>query len=355
MKFGPVAISDALGCVLAHSMRLPEGTLKKGTLLSDAQLQRLAAAGIDTVVVARLEAGDVAEDTAAAQVAHALGGAEVEIGNAGTGRVNLHARGAGLLVLDEKRVHAANAVHEGLTVATLHADSPVAAGQMLATVKIIPYAVPQAELEEVLLRLRGPASPDSRSGRRALRVAAWRHFAVGLIMTRLPDTADSVLNKMREAVLTRLEPLGATLQVEEVVAHEPQAVAGALQRLAARPEALRLLLVSGIAATVDRRDVVPAAVVAAGGQVLHAGMPVDPGNLLVLAQLGRGEGVVPVVGIPTCARSPKLNGFDFVLRRLGAGEPVTAADIMGMGVGGLLTEIETRPMPRDPRIRKMAK
>jgi len=355
MKFGPVAIADALGCVLAHSMRLPEGVLKKGALLGEAELQRLTAAGIDSVVVARLEAGDVAEDTAAAQVARALGGAEVEIGNAGTGRVNLHARGAGLLVLDEKRVHAANAVHEGLTIATLHTDSPVVAGQMLATVKIIPYAVPQAALEEVLLRLRGPASPDSRSGRRALRVAAWRHCSVGLIMTRLSDTADSVLNKMREAVVTRLEPLGATLLVEEVVAHEPRAVAEALQRLAGRTEAPRLLLVSGIAATVDRRDVVPAAVVAAGGQVLHAGMPVDPGNLLVLAELGQGRVGVPVVGIPTCARSPKLNGFDFVLRRLGAGEPVTAADIMSMGVGGLLTEIDTRPMPRDPRVRKMAK
>ena len=351
MKFGPVALADASGCVLAHSLRLPDGVLKKGLLLGEGELQRVAAAGIDRVVVARLEPEDVGENDAAAQVAHALAGAEVHIGNAGTGRVNLHAREAGLLVLDAARVHAANAVHEGLTIATLHTDSPVAAGQMLATVKIIPYAVPGAALAEVLQRLRGAAEPDSREGRRALRVAAWQHWPVGLVMTRLAETPDPVLAKMRKAVSVRLEPLGARLVVEEVVAHETLAVAEALQRMARRADPPRLLLVSGIAATVDRRDVVPAAVVSAGGQVLHAGMPVDPGNLLVLGELAPAEGGLPVVGMPTCARSPKLNGFDFVLRRLGAGEPVTPADIMAMGVGGLLTEIETRPMPRDPRHR----
>jgi molybdenum cofactor cytidylyltransferase len=139
--------------------------------------------------------------------------------------------------------------------------------------------------------------------------------------------------------------------VEDIVPHEAQALGEALRRMAGRPEAPGLLLVSGIAATVDRRDVVPAAVVVAGGTVRHAGMPVDPGNLLVLAELRSADGLLPVVGIPTCARSPKLNGFDFVLRRLAAGEDVAAADIMAMGVGGLLTEIESRPMPRDPRRR----
>jgi molybdenum cofactor cytidylyltransferase len=182
-------------------------------------------------------------------------------------------------------------------------------------------------------------------------VAAWKPLHAGLVMTRAADTAGSVLNKMREAVAGRLEPLGASLHQEEIVSHDAGAVADALLRMSRRADAPQLLLVSGIAATVDRRDVVPAAMVLAGGQVLHAGMPVDPGNLLVLGQLPGGAAPVPVVGMPTCARSPKLNGFDFVLRRLVAGEPVTPAAIMAMGVGGLLTEIESRPMPRDPRRR----
>jgi molybdenum cofactor cytidylyltransferase len=236
-------------------------------------------------------------------------------------------------------------VHEGLTIATLLPDEPVAEGQMLATIKVIPYAVPGDALEAVTTSLG--AQP-------ALRVAPWRGIRVALVMTRLRATADSVLTKMRGAVLGRLEPLAGTLVAEQVVLHEEGAVAGALRQLLAAAPRPQLLLVSGIAATVDRADVVPAALIAAGGRVLHAGMPVDPGNLLLLGELADGEGVCPLVGIPTCARSPKLNGFDFVLRRLAAGEAVAREDIMAMGVGGLLTEIETRPMLRDTRVRPVA-
>lgn len=347
MKFGPLPVGDAAGAVLAHSLKLPGGALKKGLVLGADDIRRLRDAGIESVVVARLEADDVAEDEAAMQVALALGGADVDIGNAGTGRVNLYARHAGLLMLDAARVHAANVADEGLTVATLHAESPVESGQMLATVKIIPYGVPRAALTQVIASLRGTAGPET--GRRALRVAAWRPLATGLVLTRAAETAESMLDKMRHAVLTRLNPLGAALQREDTVAHRSAAVAGALRQMIASADAPRLLLVAGIAATVDREDVVPAGIVQAGGRVVHAGMPVDPGNLLVLGELPGPQGPVPVVGIPTCARSPKLNGFDFVLRRLVAGEPVTPAAIMAMGVGGLLTEIESRPMPRDPR------
>ena len=54
----------------------------------------------------------------------------------------------------------------------------------------------------------------------------------------------------------------------------------------------------------------------------------------------------PVIGLPGCARSPKLNGFDWALQRFAAGVPVTPQDIQAMGVGGLLAEIGARPLPR---------
>ena len=73
-------------------------------------------------------------------------------------------------------------------------------------------------------------------------------------------------------------------------------------------------------------------------------MPVDPGNLLLIGNAGG----VPVLGAPGCARSPVENGFDWVLMRLLAGLKVTRAELTGMGVGGLLMEIVTRPQPRKP-------
>jgi len=343
LKFGTLAVAQAQGAVLAHSVKLPGGALKKGVVLGAEQIERLAAAGVVSVAVAQLEASDVPENVAAARIAAALAGAEVDIGAATTGRVNLHARQAGLLRLDAARVHAANRVHEGLTIATLLPDAQVEEGQMLATVKIIPYAVPAAALDAVLAALDAQV---------ALRVAPWRGIRAALLMTRLVDTSASVLAKMRGAVLGRLGPLGGLLVAEQVVPHDEAAVTAALRALLAAPDRPQLLLVSGVAATVDRGDIVPAAVLAAGGRVLHAGMPVDPGNLLVLGELPDGPASCPLIGIPTCARSPKLNGFDFVLRRYAAGECVAREDIMAMGVGGLLTEIETRPMLRDTRRRE---
>ena len=103
-----------------------------------------------------------------------------------------------------------------------------------------------------------------------------------------------------------------------------------------------MVLIAGASAIVDRRDALPAGIVAAGGTIRHFGMPVDPGNMILMGEV---EGV-PVVGLPGCARSPKLNGFDWVLARLCADLPVGAQEIMAMGAGGLLAEIPSRGHPR---------
>jgi len=76
--------------------------------------------------------------------------------------------------------------------------------------------------------------------------------------------------------------------------------------------------------------VIPAAITEIGGRIEHFGMPVDPGNLLLI---GSANGV-PVLGAPGCARSPgRKTVFDWVLMRLLAGLKVTRAELTGMGVG----------------------
>ncbi|HEX7839486.1 MAG TPA: NTP transferase domain-containing protein, partial [Kofleriaceae bacterium] len=101
-------------------------------------------------------------------------------------------------------------------------------------------------------------------------------------------------------------------------------------------------LVLGASAIMDRRDVIPSALERAGGEIVRLGMPVDPGNLLMLGRLGTRW----VIGVPGCARSLKPSGFDWVLQRVCAGVAVSAEDVAAMGVGGLLDEITVRPTPR---------
>ncbi len=328
MKFGPVPVGEAEGAILAHSVRHDAGAIRKGTRLTARHLGELRAAGLVEVTVARLEAGDVHEDEAAGVLARAVAGEGVAAEAPFTGRSNLHADKAGVLVVDRGLIDRLNRVDPAITVATLPEFAPVEAGRMVATVKIIPFAVPRAKLAVA-------ASLGA-----AIRVAAFQPLKVGLVATMLPSLKPSVMDKTRRLLDERLVPAGARVVDERRVPHTAEAVAAAL--VDQRRAGAELLVVFGASAMVDGADVVPAGIEEAGGTVSHLGMPVDPGNLLVLAAL---DGA-PVLGAPGCARSPKENGFDWILNRLLAGIAVTGDDIARLGVGGLLMEIVSRPQPR---------
>ena len=331
MKFGAVAPKDAIGATAVHTIRQGTLVLKKGTLVGAVEAAALDAAGIAEIVVARLEPGDVSEDVAAAEIATAIAGEGVHVDRAFTGRANLFARSPGILVVDRDPIDQLNRVDEAITVATLSAYKPVVAGEMIATVKIIPFAVAAAARDAALAAVKRPV----------VRVAPYRVRKVGIVSTVLPGLSAKVIDKTLKITAERLAPAGAAIVAERRVPHEPQALARALEEVLR--QGAEMVIVFGASAIADRRDVIPAALEAIGGRIEHFGMPVDPGNLLLI---GAAAGHA-VLGAPGCARSPKENGFDWVLMRLLAGLPVPREDITGMGVGGLLMEIVTRPQPRD--------
>jgi molybdenum cofactor cytidylyltransferase len=330
LKFGSIPVAEAENAIAAHSLRLDALTLKKGQIVTAERRRALSAAGIEEIVAARLEPGDVGEDAAAQRLAERLAGAHLRLDPPFTGRVNLFARQAGLVVVDADAIGRVNGVDEAITVATLAPFRVVAPGDMAATVKIIPFAAGGAALAKAC---------DALPAGGAVSVAPFRPMRIGVVSTLLPGLKASVVAKTLRGLEDRLAPAGASIAGEERVAHEPAALAQALERLAAGCDAL---VIFGASAITDRRDVIPAGVEAFGGRIERFGMPVDPGNLLLLA--ARGD--MPVIGAPGCARSPKENGFDWVLQRILAGLPVVGADIEKMGVGGLLMEIASRPQPR---------
>ncbi len=326
MRFGPVPLDQAEGAILAHSLKLGGKRLRKGRVLEAADVAALARAGMDEVIVARPDPGDMGEDAAATRLAAALvpepAAAHLRLTRASTGRVNLYATGPGVLGLDAARLDAANRVDPMVTVATLPPFARVARGTMVATVKIIAYGVAETSVSAAADRAR-----DS------MRVHPVRLRRATLIQTDIGQGP----GKGEDAIAARLAALGMSLAGSVTVPHRAAPLAEAI--LAAPGDMVLILTAS---ATSDPADVAPSAVRAAGGSVARFGMPVDPGNLLFLgAQGGR-----PVIGLPGCARSPALNGADWVLERVACGMEVTDADIAGMGVGGLLKESPARGMPR---------
>jgi molybdenum cofactor cytidylyltransferase len=332
MKFGPVVPADALGATAVHSIRQGDLVLRKGTLIGPAEVAALKAAGIKEIVVARLEPGDVSEDQAAADIAAAIAGPGVRADKAFTGRCNLFAESAGVLVVDKDSIDRLNRIEEAVTLATLPAFKPVVEGEMIATVKIIPFAV-EAAARDKAVKEAAEATP-------VIRVASYKVRKIGVVSTLLPGLSPKVIDKTLKITAARIAPAGAEIVAEKRVPHERAALARAIDEV--RKAGAELVIVFGASAIADRRDVIPAAIEAVGGEIEHFGMPVDPGNLMLIGRL-QGQAVI---GAPGCARSPKENGFDWVLMRLLAGLPVSRADITGMGVGGLLMEIVTRPQPR---------
>jgi len=331
MRFGEVPVDSAEGAILVHSTRAGKKRLKKGRLLSADDLTALRSAGVESVTVVQLEAEDIHEDTAATRVAAACQGPGLTQSAPFTGRVNLVADADGVAVIDPQALDALNLIDEALTIATVPPFDTVRAGQMVATIKIIPFSAPVDKV--------AACEKIAQSAAPLVQVKPFAPKRVGFIQTQLPDTKAGVLDKTTLVMKNRLDQVGADLLPEQRVDHATAPLAAAITEVAADAE---LIFVAGASAITDRRDVIPAAIEQAGGTVDHFGMPVDPGNLLLFGTLN-GK---PVVGMPGCARSPKLNGFDWVLQRLAADIPVTKRDIMLMGAGGLLKEIETRPQPR---------
>lgn len=331
MIFASLPPLEAEGGVIAHRVRAGEAVFAKGHRLSAADCTTLAGAGVAEVTIAREEPGDIGEDEAARWLGQAAQGEGLRAAEPFTGRVNLFAEADGVLLVDAGAIQRFNALDEGMTIATLPPFRRVRAGEMIATAKIIPFALP-GMLVDAGLAIFSVEKP--------LKIARFQPRRIGLIQLSLPETKASMLVKTTKVTTQRLASLGSTLAFEQRLAHREDALAEALSAL--DPASFDILLIFGAAAISDRRDVIPRGIERSGGRVEHLGMPVDPGNLLLIGEVHS----KPVIGAPGCARSPVENGFDWVLERLCAGLAVTASDIRAMGVGGLLMEIGTRPQPR---------
>jgi molybdenum cofactor cytidylyltransferase len=331
MKFGPASPADAIGGVTVHTLRQGPLMLKKGTTIGPAEVEALTKAGVKEVVVVRLEDGDVSEDVAAASIAQAVAGEAVNVERAFTGRANLFAGRAGVLVVDRAAVDRINGVDEAITFATLAAFKPVVEGEMIATVKLIPFGV-EAKLRD--------AAVAAATGSGVLRIAPYTIKRVGIVSTLLPGLAPKVIEKTLRVTAERLAPAGAAIIAERRVPHDEDVLAAAIKELLGL--GAELVIVFGASAIADRRDVIPAAIGNVGGTIEHFGMPVDPGNLICLGRIGHR----PALVLPGCARSPKLNGIDWVLARLFAGLELGGPELARMGVGGLLKDVAARPLPR---------
>jgi len=321
MHFEEVAVAKAQGWSLAHSIRCNKKRHSKGTYLTDTIVSELAKAGIKAVMAYKLEQDDISENDAAELVAQHIAGSHCTIAKPTHGRCNILASNDGLACI-RASLNKFNTLSDDIGIATIKNNQPVRAGQLIATIKVVPYGINNKVLKSLL------------SETELISISPYQPFAASLVFT-----GSQIHTKTLNVTQRRISNLNGQLEATTNVPHTKAAIRDYLKQ--AQED---IIMVSGISAISDQRDTLPSALIEAGGTIIQLGMPVDPGNLLMLGMLGNKV----VIGMPGCAKSPALNGFDWVLERFAARLPIDAKVIRGMGIGGLLAETPLRPEPRIP-------
>jgi molybdenum cofactor cytidylyltransferase len=328
MKFGPVPILEAEGKILAHHISGQNGvhTFHKGKPLNASDIASLRDYGKKMVLVAELEPGDVDEDTAARRLALAVCGRNLIPGKPNVGRVNLKSECLGILHVDVERLGLLNEI-EGISLATLHSHAVARPRQTVATVKIIPFAVPESSV--------GIAEMIGAEQETLVYLTPLQPKSVALVLCGSSSARQRVIDAFESPLRTRVEALESNIASLDYMSDEEDdlgkySLMDSINR--AVEKGAELILLAGETAIMDQRDIAPRAIERLGGKVVCFGAPVDPGNLMMIAYLGE----VPVLGAPGCARRLKPNVIDWVLPRLLTGEHLTRADILELGHGGLL-------------------
>ena len=328
MQFGSIKLEKSEGSILAHSIKLENLNISKGTLLTENHIMDLRSKGVQSVVVARLENGDIEENKSAIIVSKAFSHNSLIFSKANTGRINIFSKHDGLLIYSVSSLISFNLIDEGIALALLTQNSFVKKKQLIGTLKVIPYSLPK----KTILKFRRFEN--------LIIVKPVKEKKFSLIQTSHENMKESFYKKTSIETKKRVENLSCFLLDDTICEHNEKELTSKISSIIKKD--IDILLISCASAVSDRNDILPKSIMNLGGNIIHFGLPVDPGNLLILASLNNKL----ILGMPGCARSPSLNGLDLILRMLVTDIKIDKKIIASLGVGGLLKDTRLRPFPR---------
>jgi hypothetical protein len=321
-----VRVEDAVGMVLGHDLtKIVPGEFKgpgfrKGHRIQREDVPEFLNLGKEHIYVIELREGELHEDDAALRLSRAFSGPGIETTGPREGRINLVAAHQGLLTVSVHLLERVNA-QKGIVLATLHDNTPVEKGEIVAATRIIPLTIG----EKVILRVE---SLCQGSGMKMVSVVPFQRKKVGVLVTgneiyhrRIPDRSPDYVD-------VKVERYGSTV-IKRIVSPDDQAfIARSLKELLEAGSDL-ILVTAGL--SVDPDDVTVAGIRKAGATVRVYGTPVMPGSMFLYAYLDR----VPILGLPACVLHHETTVFDLMFPRVLAGREITRKDIVRLGHGGL--------------------
>lgn len=331
MKILGLDPQESLGSVIAQTYNLPGKTISKGTFVTSEIVDYFKEFDVQTILCAVPANGDIHEDEAAEAISNAIDKNQIYVEKASTGRVNFKSQSLCLVRYERALIREVNLVDESIAFSIVEHNQLLAKNDLIATLKIIPFFTQKKYVDQVISIL---------AKNELFKTHSLNKKKVSLIQTSFEWQKKSMFKATSNVTRNRLEALDCSLNEEKLICHDYKALCSEIR--SSTGSGIDILLISGASAITDRSDYIPKAILSEGGEIIQYGLAVDPGNLLLIGKVGN----TTVIGMPGCARSPKLNGFDWVLQLLMADIPISREELAEMGAGGLLMEIASRPLPR---------
>lgn len=331
MFFGELKTESSLNCILTSSIFVIDANnqkvkISKGTTITDKHIEVFLKNNIDSIVCAKLERDDIEENKAVHEISKKIifkSKSNLMIDKPKQGRCNLISSVNGVIKFNPKQLLSINSVTDKIAVASLKNLSFVKKNQVVISIKAIPFAINKIILNSVI-----------EKSSNCFQILPFKNKVIHLIQTINESLPKKVIEKTILVTRNRLKNCNIDSFYEKKCEHSITELSRKIKE--SIDENADIILVFGASAITDINDVIPKSLVKNGGTIQRLGMPVEPGNLMLLGKLKKNNKNIPIVGMPGCARSPKENGVDWILWRLFCDLGISKKEINDMGNGGLL-------------------
>ena len=334
-----IKLEDAVGTKLAHDLtEIRPGEFKgaafhKGHTVCEGDLCRMQKMGKNHLYAIEPEEDEIHEDQAAAILAEALAGdGIVWKDEPREGKIKLLAGKDGLLSINTAVLAAFNMVDE-VMCATLHNNTIVSKGDLVASTRAIPLIMKRAPIER--------AAAIARQNGAVLAVKPIRRATVGLVITGHEVYHGLIEDRFAPILTEKIKALGSEVLDVAFAPDDADAICSAIRSHLDR--GCDLILLSG-GMSVDPDDVTRLGIRSAGATEMHYGAAVLPGAMFLVAYVDD----VPLLGVPACGLFHRITVLDLVLPRILAGEKIGKAELAFLGHGGLCKDCEECVYPHCP-------
>jgi len=334
-----IRLEDAIGSKLAHDVtEIRPGDFKgpafrKGHTVCNDDICHLQRLGKNHLYLIDLDEDEIHENEAAAIQANALAGEGIIWeDDPREGKINLHAEKDGLFVVNTAALAAFNMVEE-VMCATLHTNTLVKKGDLVAATRAIPLIMKRVPIER--------AAAIARQNGATLSVQQLRPAKVGLVITGNEIYHNIIEDRFAPVLTEKANALGCEVCALKFVPDDAEIISQAIRSHLERGCDL-LLLTGGM--SVDPDDVTRQGIRKAGASELHYGAAALPGSMFLVAYLGD----VPLLGVPGCGLHHQITALDLMLPRVLAGEKIGKRELAFIGHGGLCLDCSTCRFPNCP-------